>query len=255
VRRRRAKIAFALWSVSLAGCGKSASPECSAWASVQALCQRSPCDLTWQAVQTNQGYCGTCTANVWSVWSCGDYDVLTYQDPFASLDTESRYYDKVSGNLVADMYPTASGSEICGSAPGVTFVDPHCSTGSSAQLPGWCPTADVDAGASSFPCCERTLDQCSGAIVCPTTWRDSKAAVLQYCALDGNPQAGVCGDYDVLRYVDSAIERSFYYDATGALVAVITSGSLCEYGPANGVELPICSSLPSICPDGGVDGG
>jgi hypothetical protein len=208
-------------------------------------------------VQTNHGYCGDCTANAWSVWSCADYDVLTYHDPLAYLDTESRYYDKVSGNLVADMYPIPSGGEICGTAPGVAFVDPHCSTGSSAPLPGWCPpSGDADAGARAFPCCARALAECPGAIVCPTTWRDSKAAVAQYCQLDGNPQAGACGDYDVVRYVDSATERAFYYDATGALVAEVTSDSLCEYGPANGLELPICpSTLPSICPDGGVDGG
>lgn len=207
-------------------------------------------------MQTNHGYCGACTANAWSIWSCGDYDVLTYRDPRAYLNTESRYYDKASGTLVADVYPTRSGGEICGSAPGVAFVDPHCSTGSSDQLPGWCPpSGDEDAGARTFPCCERTLEQCPGLIVCPTTWRDSKAAVAQFCALDGNPQVGVCEGYDVVRYVEGTIERTFYYDATGALVAEIASASLCEYGPANGLELPICPpTLPSICPDGGVDG-
>jgi len=220
---------------------------------VEALCEVSPCDLTWDVVQTDHAYCGACQANAWNAGSCGRYNVLVYADPHGDFNRETRYYDKASGDLVGAVIGTPSGN-VCLGAPGVAFFDPGCGASASDQLPGWCSPAGADAGARAFPCCGQPIDDCSGMGFCPTTWRDSKAAAFaRYCQplTEANPQAGVCGDYDVLRYQEGTIERTLYYDATGALAAEIASDSACEYGPTDGLELPICSSaLSSICAAG-----
>jgi hypothetical protein len=194
----------------------------------------------------------------WSVGSCGGYNVLFHD----RADGPSLYFDQTSGKLVgAAEVPQVTPSTWCRSAPGVAFDPPDCGSSFTAQLPGWCsPSGDADAGSRAFPCCETTADRCPGsAFLCPTVWRDSRVALSQFCqplVSGANPQAGACGGYDVIRYLSGTTERTLYYDATGALVAEIAADSLCEYGPVNGIELPICSSsLPAICPDGGVDGG
>jgi hypothetical protein len=254
VRLRRATAAFSVWCAGLAGCGKVASPPCPSLMAVEALCEVNPCDLTWDVVQTDHAYCGACQANAWRAGSCGRYDVLVYADPRGDFNGESRYYDKASGDLAGAVIRTPSGN-VCLGAPGVTFVDPDCSAAANDQLPGWCsPAGGADAGARAFPCCAQPVVDCS-QLFCPMTWRDSKqAAFARYCQplTEANPQAGVCGDYDVLRYQEGTIERTFYYDATGALVAEIASDSTCEYGPTDGLELPICSSttLSPICAAG-----
>jgi hypothetical protein len=244
---------------SLAGCGKSEPPRCPQASSLMDLCSvitPNPCPLLWSAVQTDHAYCAACATEAWSAGSCGGYDVL-----FNATFAARLYYDEASGKLVGAAEGPGPGAP-CLSAPGVAFGVPDCGSSVIGQLPGWCSSdSAADAGARAFPCCQNTVDACVQApFPCATTWRDSQTSLAEFCPPDTNytgEQAGTCGDYDVLRFTDGTTERTFYYETvTGALVAEIEGDLLCDYGPLSGLTLPVCPpTLPSICPDGGVDGG
>ena len=144
--RERVKIgaaaAVALASLSAVaghgcGSGRPTGMSCKRVASAAELCDSSPCDLTWAAVETDHTHCGACAPNVWSVTEYGPYHVLSYED----LDINgSFFYDASSGDLVATT-GTANGSFTwCSVAGGASFSPPRSPSRSCrATCPGGAP--------------------------------------------------------------------------------------------------------------------
>jgi hypothetical protein len=234
-----------------------ATLSCTSVASAEELCASQHCDTTWAAVEADHTYCDTCAlgASYVAVLDCGDYHVLSA----FSVDSGSTfYYRRDTGALVAVQSGGAPNiTDTCYAVGAVSFSPPTCPTAALSRVPSWC---GPDAGAPGdrvFPCCSDTIANCPAGTLCPATWADAQAQALSLCGSDirgTNPELGSCGGDNVFRYQSyGTMPLTAYYDASGALIAVIdeTAGT-CRYGGTGGLTLPACdATLTSACPDGG----
>ena len=254
--RRLPAIGLLAWAaVSSCQGSKTASLACKPVTSAQELCGGGSCDSTWTAVEANQAYCDRCGV-AWLAGDCGDYHVLTS----ITLDTGgSYYYRRDTGTLIAtEFWGPPSPTATCLVADTAAFTPPaSCETGAFSKLSGWC---SIDGGAPAehtFSCCQDTLTTCTAGGLCPATWSQAQAQAASLCGSTSGaaPELGSCGGNNVFRYrLNSSLQLTLYYDASGLIAVVDEPYGRCQYGPPGGLTLPTCAAttLASACPDGGV---
>jgi len=255
--RRLLAIGLLSWAAASACQGsKTTSLVCQPFASAQELCDGVGCDPTWTAVQTDHAYCQSCNAiGTCLAGDCGDYHVVTCN----ALDSgHSYYYRRDTGALVAAVFAGAPNPvSTCSVVSTETFSPPpSCDSRTYSALPGWCSPDAGAAGERVFPCCSNTLANCSATVDCPATWSEAQAQAPSLCDPNGrrtHPELGSCGGDHVFRYRWGTPPLTLFYDASGALIAVVDEIlGRCEYGPLVGLTLPACDlTLTSACPDGG----
>lgn len=258
---RLSAIGLLICAAVSSACGsskKTTSLTCTSFASAEALCSGEGCDTTWAAVEANHAYCDTCAGGPRTAGDCGDYHVLTY----TGVDTGGTYYyRRDTGALVAaQFFGAPNPSSTCLAVGATSFTFPACDTTTFSMLPSWC-SLDAGAGERVLPCCSNPLADCSVTPpgICPATWGEAQVQAQAQTLCDAQSGAsdaeiGSCGGDHVLRYrVYGNTPFTLYYDASGALIAVVdeTIGR-CSYGPAGGVTLPACvPTLASACPGDG----
>jgi hypothetical protein len=228
---------------------------CQSFASAQELCDGQGCDPTWTAVETNHAYCNSCAVGTYLAGDCGDYSVLNY---LAVDSGSSAYYRRDTGALVAtEVWGAPNLTAICSVVAGEVFSPPaSCDTAQFFMLPGWCSPDAGAGGARVFPCCMGSVSSPNVTSFYPATWPQAQAQAASLCGAqssDAQPELGSCGGDQMFRYRTGNVPFTLYYDASGALIAVVDeSAGRCDWGVVGGLTLPACdATLASACADGG----
>ncbi len=118
--------------------------------------------------------------------------------------------------------------------------------GASATAPGWKPASE-SCGQSIAALCATGQPPCRWS-----AWSDATQYPCAHVFL------GQCGSYQVARVMGVDSGQTYYYDASGALVAYVTSSpvtgmtDVCAAGPSAGFAEPQCpaGALVQACPTG-----